>query len=137
MTTPVLYLGHGAPPLADDPTWTRELAGWAATLARPTDILMVSAHWEAAPVALSSTTGAPLLYDFWGFPQRYYEVTYAAPPAPDLAARTERLLADAGMGLSLIHISWPCRPAESRAHSRRRRGRGLVAAPQTRPPPKG
>ena len=38
---------------------------------------MVSAHWEAAPVALSSTTGAPLLYDFWGFPQRYYEVTYA------------------------------------------------------------
>lgn len=51
MTTPVLYLGHGAPPLADDPTWTRELAGWAATLARPTDILMVSAHWEAAPVA--------------------------------------------------------------------------------------
>jgi 4,5-DOPA dioxygenase extradiol len=100
MTTPVLYLGHGAPPLADDATWTRELADWATTLARPTDILMVSAHWEAAPVALSSTTGAPLLYDFWGFPQRYYEVTYAAPPAPDLAARTERLLADAGLGVA-------------------------------------
>ena len=26
---PVLYLSHGAPPLADDPTWTAELAAWA------------------------------------------------------------------------------------------------------------
>ncbi len=93
---PVIYLSHGAPPLADDPVWTRELADWSAALPRPTSVLMVSAHWEAAPIALSSTTGAPLLYDFWGFPQRYYEVTYAAPPAPELAARTERLLRAAG-----------------------------------------
>jgi 4,5-DOPA dioxygenase extradiol len=87
---PALYLSHGAPPLADDARWTAELARWSADLPRPRDILVVSAHWEAAPVSLSSTTGAPLLYDFWGFPQRYYEVTYAAPPAPALAARTER-----------------------------------------------
>ena len=100
MTAPVLYLGHGAPPLADDPVWTRELADWAAAIPRPRDILMVSAHWEAAPVSLSSTSGAPLVYDFWGFPKRYYEVTYAAPPAPGLAARTERLLADAGLAVA-------------------------------------
>ena len=43
---------------------------------------MVSAHWEEAPLALSSTTGAPLVYDFWGFPQQYYDVTYDAPGAP-------------------------------------------------------
>ncbi|HQA24353.1 MAG TPA: dioxygenase, partial [Rhodoglobus sp.] len=73
---PALFLSHGAPPLADDARWTRELAQWSAELPRPKSILMVSAHWEAAPIALSSTTGAPLLYDFWGFPQRYYEVTY-------------------------------------------------------------
>ncbi|HOF63053.1 MAG TPA: class III extradiol ring-cleavage dioxygenase [Dermatophilaceae bacterium] len=97
---PALYLSHGAPPLADDARWTAELARWSADLPRPRDILVVSAHWEAAPVSLSSTTGAPLLYDFWGFPQRYYEVTYAAPPAPALAARTERLLSAAGMGVS-------------------------------------
>jgi 4,5-DOPA dioxygenase extradiol len=100
MTAPVLYLSHGAPPLADDARWTRELADWSATIERPKDILMVSAHWEAAPVALSSTTGAPLLYDFWGFPQHYYEVTYAAPPAPGLAARAERLLTDAGLSVA-------------------------------------
>ena len=99
-TAPVLFLSHGAPPLADDPVWPGELAAWSATLPRPRDILMVSAHWEAAPIALSSTTGAPLLYDFWGFPQRYYEVTYAAPPAPGLAHRTEGLLTDAGLSVA-------------------------------------
>jgi 4,5-DOPA dioxygenase extradiol len=89
---PVLYLSHGAPPLADDRTWTRELASWSTDLPRPTGILMVSAHWEEAPLALSATTKVPLVYDFWGFPQRYYEVTYDAPVAPALAADVTRLL---------------------------------------------
>ncbi len=96
VTTPVLYLSHGAPPLADDPTWTRELASWSAELPGPTSILMVSAHWEAAPLTLSSTTGAPLVYDFWGFPQRYYDVRYAAPGAPELADAVTRLLSGPG-----------------------------------------
>ncbi len=79
MPAPVLYLSHGAPPLADDERWTDELARWSADLPKPRSVLMVSAHWEDAPTTLGSTTGAPLTYDFWGFPQRYYEVTYDAP----------------------------------------------------------
>ncbi|HEY3468134.1 MAG TPA: dioxygenase, partial [Amycolatopsis sp.] len=47
--TPVLYLSHGAPPLADDATWTRQLAAWSADLPKPRAILVVSAHWEEAP----------------------------------------------------------------------------------------
>ena len=89
---PVLYLSHGAPPLADDATWTRELASWSGAFIKPKQILMVSAHWENAPVTVSSTTGAPLVYDFWGFPQKYYEVTYDAPAAPELAESVARLL---------------------------------------------
>lgn len=95
MTTdqmPVLYLSHGAPPLADDPTWTQQLAGWSADLPRPTAILMVSAHWEEAPLTLAATTTVPLVYDFWGFPDRYYQVKYAAPGAPDLADKVRKLL---------------------------------------------
>lgn len=99
-TQPVLYLSHGAPPLADDARWTAELAGWSgdlvATADKPANVLMVSAHWEEAPLALSSTTGAPLTYDFWGFPQKYYDVTYDAPAAPALAADVEKLLHSAG-----------------------------------------
>ena len=57
---------------------------------------MISAHWEDAPIALGATATVPLVYDFWGFPQHYYEVTYAAPGAPDLAARVRQLLSEAG-----------------------------------------
>jgi 4,5-DOPA dioxygenase extradiol len=88
----VLYLSHGAPPLADDETWTRELKDWSATLPRPEAVLMVSAHWEEAPTTIGATTTVPLVYDFWGFPQRYYEVTYEAPGAPELANDVRKLL---------------------------------------------
>ncbi len=51
---PALYIGHGAPPLLDDPIWSGQLAAWAQDLPRPTAILIVSAHWESAPVMLSA-----------------------------------------------------------------------------------
>lgn len=94
---PVLYLSHGAPILADDARWTAELADWARKLPRPTSILIVSAHWEQAPASVSSTAPCtPLVYDFWGFPRRYYEVTYAAPPAPQLARSLGAVLSGTG-----------------------------------------
>lgn len=94
---PVLYLSHGAPPLADDARWTAELAAWSQALPRPTSILIVSAHWEQAPVSVSSTSpDTPLVYDFWGFPRRYYEVTYPAPPAPELARSVAAALSGTG-----------------------------------------
>lgn len=90
--SPVVFLSHGAPPLADDPLWTRELADWAASMPKPQSILMVSAHWENDPLTISATRTVPLMYDFWGFPERYYQVRYPAPGAPRLAADVEKLL---------------------------------------------
>ncbi|MQY30299.1 dioxygenase family protein [Nocardia aurantia] len=89
---PALYLSHGAPPLADDPIWPGQLAAWSAELPRPRAILVVSAHWEDAPVTLGATTAVPLVYDFWGFPEHYYRVRYPAPGAPELAAKVRALL---------------------------------------------
>ncbi|MEU3840817.1 class III extradiol ring-cleavage dioxygenase [Streptomyces sp. NPDC028635] len=94
---PALYLSHGAPPLADDPVWPGELAAWSAGLPRPKAILMVSAHWEEAPLALGATTTVPLVYDFWGFPEYYYRVRYDAPGAPELAESVRKLLRAPGM----------------------------------------
>jgi 4,5-DOPA dioxygenase extradiol len=91
---PALFLSHGAPPLVDDVRWTGELADLAATLPRPERILIVSAHWEAAPLMLGATEQVPLVYDFGGFPARYYQATYPAPGAPDLAARVESMMPD-------------------------------------------
>ena len=83
---PALYIGHGAPPLLDDPAWSGQLAAWAADLPRPKAILIVSAHWESAPVSLSAS-GAPLVYDFGGFDAKYYRMTYETPDATALARR--------------------------------------------------
>ncbi|MGY3202286.1 dioxygenase family protein [Streptomyces sp. TE5632] len=89
---PALYLSHGAPPLADDPVWPGQLAAWSAGLPRPKAILVVSAHWEEAPLALGATETVPLVYDFWGFPEHYYQVKYGAPGAPALAESVRKLL---------------------------------------------
>ena len=88
---PALYLGHGAPPLLDDPTWSGQLAAWSHDLPRPTAILIVSAHWESAPVSLSAS-GAPLVYDFGGFDPKYHQMTYATPDASALATRVAAML---------------------------------------------
>ncbi len=92
---PAVYLGHGAPPLLDDALWTAELAAWAQAMPRPRAILIVSAHWESAPMSLSATPAAtPLVYDFGGFEQRFYEMTYPTPDASGLAALVASVLPD-------------------------------------------
>ncbi|MDQ1714078.1 MAG: dioxygenase extradiol [Frankiaceae bacterium] len=90
---PSLYIGHGAPPLLDDALWTTQLSAWAGNLPRPSAILIVSAHWEAAPLSLSNpAAGAPLVYDFGGFPERFYRMTYPTPDATAFAARVAAVL---------------------------------------------
>jgi 4,5-DOPA dioxygenase extradiol len=91
---PALFLSHGAPPLVDNATWVAQLQELAAGLPKPTAILMASAHWESAPLMLGATETVPLVYDFGGFAQHYYEVRYPAPGAPELATRIERLMPD-------------------------------------------
>ena len=56
---------------------------------------MVSAHWESAPLTIGATDGkTPLTYDFYGFPQRYYDMTYESPGAPALAEQVRKLMPD-------------------------------------------
>jgi 4,5-DOPA dioxygenase extradiol len=89
---PALFLSHGAPPLVDDAHWVAQLRDLAAGLPRPKAILMASAHWESAPLMLGATETVPLVYDFGGFEQRYYQVQYRAPGAPELADRIAALM---------------------------------------------
>jgi len=92
---PAIYIGHGAPPLVDDALWVAQLAAWAKALPWPSAVLIVSAHWENAPLTIGATrTGTPLVYDFGGFPEQYYRARYASPGAPELAADVRRLLSD-------------------------------------------
>jgi 4,5-DOPA dioxygenase extradiol len=92
---PALYLSHGAPPLFDDAHWIDQLFTWSQSMPKPTAILIVSAHWETAPLAVSAAEAAtPLVYDFGGFAPRYYQMTYPTPDASVLAGRVASLMPD-------------------------------------------
>jgi 4,5-DOPA dioxygenase extradiol len=97
MRMPVIFAAHGAPILLDDEAWMGELGSWARALPAPTSILMVSAHWEARPTSLGASRPVPLVYDFYGFPERYYQTRYESPGAPALAARVRTLLRERGI----------------------------------------
>jgi len=90
---PALYIGHGAPMLLDDQLWTSQLKEIAGKIERPSAILIVSAHWESAPITLSNpTANTPLVYDFSGFDRKFYEMTYNSPDASELAAKVAALM---------------------------------------------
>lgn len=92
---PSLYIGHGAPLLLDDPIWSSEIAAITKKFEKPKAILIVSSHWESAPISISSATaGTPLVYDFGGFAQKFYEMTYETPDATALAARIAAMMPD-------------------------------------------
>jgi 4,5-DOPA dioxygenase extradiol len=108
---PSLYLSHGAPPTFEDEKWMRELHGWARSLPKPRAILIVSAHWESAPLAISSTQPTELVYDFGGFAPMYYRMRYDTPPATTLAADLQSVLPDTETvhehrGRGLDHGAW-------------------------------
>ncbi len=92
---PSLFVSHGAPPTLDDPRWLDDLFTWAQSMPKPRGIVVVSAHWENAPVAITgAAAGTPLYYDFGGFHPRYYTLQYATPDATHLARRLAGTLRD-------------------------------------------
>lgn len=89
---PVGFMGHGAPTLALDRVKGADFVAWRKELGTPASILMISAHWEDAPLTLSSTRSSELVYDFYGFPPPLYRIRHDHPLAPELADRVEAIL---------------------------------------------
>jgi aromatic ring-opening dioxygenase catalytic subunit (LigB family) len=74
----------------------------AASLpARPTAIVMVSAHWQEADFGVTSGANPALVYDYYGFPPHTYALKYPAPGEPRLAARVAQCLSGAGLPAQL------------------------------------
>ena len=67
----------------------------------PKAILMISGHWETERPTVMGAANPPMLYDYYGFPPETYEVVYAAPGAPELAARTAELLEAVGISTDI------------------------------------
>ncbi|GAT87996.1 hypothetical protein J2T10_001782 [Paenarthrobacter nicotinovorans] len=60
---PSLFVSHGAPFTLDDPQWLDDLYQWGTSMPKPRAIVIVSAHRENAPAAISGTAaGTPLMF---------------------------------------------------------------------------
>jgi 4,5-DOPA dioxygenase extradiol len=107
---PALFLSHGAPPLFETPDWMEQLFTWARSMPRPKAVLIVSAHWEEAPLAISSAdANVTPVYDFGGFDPMYYRMRYDTPAAGDLAQRVLKTLSSENIhetGRGLDHGAW-------------------------------
>ena len=103
---PVFFIPHGGGPCffmdwnpAD--TWVgmgNFLKSVASTLPRkPSAIVLVSAHWMESHFRVTGHARAELIYDYYGFPQHTYELTYPAPGAPQLAEQIAQALNNEGL----------------------------------------
>lgn len=76
-------------------TYLRGVAG--AIGSRPKAVLIISAHWECNRLAVNVAPRSPLLFDYYGFPEHTYQLSYPAPGSPAIAARVREVLAAAGI----------------------------------------
>lgn len=72
----------------------------ADTLPKPRAIVLISAHWEANEITIQKQTAPDLIYDYYGFPEESYSLTYPAPGAPDLADQIQEAFTQAGLSSS-------------------------------------
>jgi aromatic ring-opening dioxygenase catalytic subunit (LigB family) len=98
----IVYFSHGGGPLpilgdASHRLMVDFMRRLPDRLTRPEAILVISAHWEEKAATLTGAARPPLFYDYYGFPEEAYAITYPAPGNPELAGRIAGLLKGNGI----------------------------------------
>lgn len=108
---PVLFLGHGSPMNAiEENEFVTGFRTAAKTIAKPSAILCISAHWETRGTYVTAMNNPPTIHDFGGFPQALFDLQYPAPGSPALAKETKSLVKKTSVELTdqwgLDHGAW-------------------------------
>jgi 4,5-DOPA dioxygenase extradiol len=98
----IVYFSHGGGPLPilGDPShkamvdFMRQLP---SRLKKPEAILVISAHWEERAATLLGAQSPPMFYDYYGFPDAAYAITYPSAGNPELANRIAAMLEGNGV----------------------------------------
>ncbi len=93
----IVYFSHGGGPLpilgdAGHTAMVEFMTRLPSKLKRPDAILVISAHWEESAATLLGAQTPPMFYDYYGFPDEAYTITYPAPGSPEYAGRIAELL---------------------------------------------
>ncbi len=108
---PVLFIGHGSPfNIILDNNFTRSLAALGKALPKPEAIMVISAHWLTDGTLVTCMEKPRTIFDFYGFPDELYEMTYPGPGAPEKANLAIEAVGKAGVRCDLHwgldHASW-------------------------------
>ncbi len=93
----IVYLSHGAGPVPILGGLGHEkmiafLKQLGSDLPKPEEILVISAHWEEARPSIITSENPGLFFDYYGFPDPAYALTYPAKGNPGLAQEILALL---------------------------------------------
>lgn len=122
---PVVFISHGSPMVAiENDAYTAALESFGQQIVPPRAIAVVSAHWEDhQPIRVTTTEKPSIIYDFGGFPDELYHLTYACPGDPVLGNDVAQMLRAAGFNAvpdvrrGLDHGAWvPLRRLFPKAH---------------------
>ena len=102
----VLFIPHGGGPLPIlGDSYHKELVKFLKNIKskinKPSSIIVISAHWEEDEVKITSGEKPPLIYDYSGFPEESYNITYPVSGNPELANKIKVLLNDKGINSKL------------------------------------
>ncbi len=103
-----LFLSHGSPLSCFEESPARDfLLSLSKSLPRPKAVLAVSAHWTTRAPAVGAAPAPETIYDFYGFPDFLYKMTYPAPGDSALAHKAADLMgADLDPERGIDHGIW-------------------------------
>ncbi len=111
MKMPALFIGHGSPEnIILKNRFTERLVKLGRELPRPKTILVVSAHWLTNGTYVTGVEKPETIYDFYGFPEELYHMSYPSPGSPEVARKVTEYVKKPEVKLDrswgLDHASW-------------------------------
>lgn len=95
---PSYFFAHGAPSIVlEQNGYTDFIKEFAARTPKPKAVVLFSAHWEETAQAVGAVDTYSTIYDFSGFQDELYRMTYPAKGEIALSSRIQSLFAEHGV----------------------------------------
>ena len=98
----VIYFSHGGGPLPilgekSHKAMVQFMEHLPSNIGKPDAIIVISAHWEGKVATVLGSSNPVMFYDYHGFPDEAYNITYPAPGNIEIASRVVQILKEKGI----------------------------------------